>query len=307
MCISRTANNFRLAPLLSYFLHPPPICVFYHAHLFFFPPGVVRFVRVFGPIFPWPTLIMFLVLQPPAFSTLSIPFAQTTPRSPFPFLKMSLPVTTWTTRLHTDQEKNGWVEGSHSEDRMPQYNFSNIASAQEADQATAANDQLLHDMALNINYAGTYPQILPLELDEMAEGLVIPERDTGVEAFETVMAKPTWRRSPEGISDQAGTDETLLPPLTEAHIAGLYGPEQHGYINRWIPEVPGYRDETASVYSQETSPWSNYAETPVSGENPDWVNVSAGSATIDWEIQGLGSRFSSFMSSASYSEELELD
>lgn len=220
---------------------------------------------------------------------------------------MTPPVTTWTTCANIDPEYNGWVEGSHSEDRMPQYNFSNIASAQEANQATAVGDQHLYDMALNIEYTGAYPQTIPLELDETAEDLVILGRELGLEAFEMIMAGQTSSSTLGSTSDQAGTDETLVPPLTEAHFAGQSGHAQHGYVSRWVSEVPGYRDETATECSQGTSLLSDYTETQADYDNSDWVNVSTGSVSIDQNTQGAGSKFSSFLSCASYSDELELD
>lgn len=228
---------------------------------------------------------------------------------------MTPQITTSTDRLHGDTEHRDWAEGSHSEDRMPQYNTTNIASAQEVDHATAVGDQDLYDMILNKQYTGGYPQKIPLELEKKLKGMDETVVSLGhaqdVESFEVVtaaMADRIFSGPLDNIDGQAATDETLAQrELTEAHVhlVGQGGSGQHDPVSRWIPALPGYPSKAAAGQQPGVSPLSNYPETLVSYDNSDWVDVSTGSTNLDRDTQGLGSMFSNGY--ASYSDELELD
>lgn len=219
---------------------------------------------------------------------------------------MNPPVTAWATRRQNDPEHSDWVEGSHSEDRMPQYNFSNIASAQEADQATAVGDQDLFDMALDIEYTGGYPQTIHLNNEEMEETFVVLGRALGLESFESAMAGQTSSLALDNINDQAGTDMVPLPSkLTAAHLVAQNAPGQCEPITRWVLDIPGYLAQAAADYPPELLPISNYTETHVSYDNSDWVDISSGPADLDRDTQGFGSIFTTLSDSATYGDELE--
>lgn len=219
---------------------------------------------------------------------------------------MNPPVTTWTTRRKNDSEHSDWVEGSHSEDRMPQYNFSNIASAQEADQATAVNDQLLFDVALDVEYIGGYPQTINLDNEEMEGTFVVLGSAPGLESFESAMAGQTSRLTLDNIGDQAGTDMVLLPSkLTAAHLVAQNAPLQREPITRWVLETPGFPAQAAADYAPEPSLVSTYTETHVSYDNYEWVDISSGTVDLDRDTQGFGSISTTLSDSATYGDELE--
>lgn len=211
---------------------------------------------------------------------------------------MTPPVTTWTSRPRGDHEHNDWVEGSHSEDRTPQYNLSNVASAQEADQTTAVGDRDLYDMALAVQYTGEYLQTIQ-EFETTDDAFVLLGRPLGIESFEARMSGRISNNTREDLNNQSDIEDIF--------VVGRNVSVQHESIRRWIPAVPGYPVEGAAEQRPGMRPSSEGTESHVKCDDSDWVDIPPGSTNIDRDTQGLGSVFSTFPDWASNSDELELD
>lgn len=180
---------------------------------------------------------------------------------------MTPTVTTATGSLNGNPELNDWAEGSHSEDRMPQYNLTNVASSQEADQAAAIGDDLLPDMRLDIQYTGNYPQSVHFELDEADESFIVVGR---APSFEAVMANETPGDPLERIENHTELEDALqLPELTAAHYAGQNGSVQRQDIQDWISELPAWWNAAAARNQLEMLPLSDYNETIVDHDDSD--------------------------------------
>lgn len=169
---------------------------------------------------------------------------------------------------------------------MPQYNFSNIASAQDAaPQATALGDQDLFDMASAVGHTASYRQTISLHDQEVQEDtFVVLGRARAIDAlesFDAAMARHPSDAALDNVNNQAS-----------AHPVIQNGSVQREPISRWLRDIPGYQRQAATGYHPVLSPVSNYPETYVSHDNSDdLVNISNGPANVDRDTQGAGFMF----------------
>lgn len=211
---------------------------------------------------------------------------------------MTPPFTSRPNNSYSDAGHSHCVEGSHCEGLMPQYNFSDVASVQAADQAIAVGDQYLFDLALDVPYTGEYSQTLDIENEQDTdETFVILGRDKGLESIEAAMM---------GTNNHAGPDPSLVSSeWSQDRLSACSEFWQHDAICRWIAAAPGLLGEQLEAAAELQSSTLPLSSCTASDDHSDWVDISCGSARIEQDPQGLGSMFSIITGCASYNDELD--
>lgn len=206
-------------------------------------------------------------------------------------------------------ESQAWVEGVHSEDRMPQYNFSNVASAEKADRTGGVGDDDLHDMEFNFEHIEKYPENIELDLDatDLSSYVLLDTR--GAEFTESTVSGPTFSLgTPEDIDQHSGTEESLASrKLTSAQLTSQPNTKNDEAICSWVPIPPGYRGIVPAEHQAFISASPSVAKSYVSLDSSEWVVVSARATHIGRDTQGLGTVFPSSSSPVSYKTKLEFD
>lgn len=198
-----------------------------------------------------------------------------------------------------------WVQGTYSEERMPQRDVSADASGQMAAYTGGIGAGSDADLDMNLEYGWPYPMDIPPELDDADLGgpsawHMVPATTTVATTQNADFVQPTTMEQPfsyalGGLHHCPQTEQDLAPrELTSVALVGYEqpGPAAVGNVQDWLPMTTGYR--------YTTSPDAQTVHTISNGSSHRDRNVSR-------RAQGVGGNLPALSGVVSYRSTNELD